>query len=263
MSSNTVAGVDWAGGEWLVIVFEGQSYEGCRFEEDLETILEWEKWSFDPVLADVPIGLPDDEETLEKRDRLDSAARSVISSPSSVFPVPSRTAARTAYLGEDYETVAQKNEQEVSKGLTRQSYHIAAGIGEVNELLRDRDTARDIVVESHPEVCFRGLLGRELKHSKDTAAGVGERLEALGTLLDDPCQALEDITGTLVGDSDEVTIDDVLDALVLGATATQRGDKNFRYLSGIAKEGDDWYVDSKGLPMRMAYWAEGPLVTRG
>ena len=262
MSSNTVAGVDWAGGEWLAVVFEGQSYEDCRLEEDLETILEWENWSFDLVLADVPIGLPDDEETLEKRDRLDSAARSVIFSPSSVFPVPSRTAARAAYQGEDYETVAEKNEQEVSKGLTIQSYHIAAGIGEVDELLRDRETARDIVVESHPEVCFGGLLGRELEHSKDTAAGVGERLEALGTLLNDPCQALEDITGTLVGNSDEVSIDDVLDALVLGVTATQQGSENFRYISGSDEEGDNWHVDSEGLPMRIAYWVEEPIVIR-
>lgn len=258
MGSDTAAGVDWAGGKWLAIVFERGSYVDCRLFDHINGIFEWEERSFDTVLADVPIGLPDGKGTLAQREHVDSLARSTIREPSSVFPVPSRNAARLAHEGKSYEVVADQNREDVEKGLTWPSYHIAAGIGEVDELLGENKHARKVLVESHPEVCFSGLFGDELQHSKNTAQGVGERLETLATVLDNPGEVLESVTGDLVGRPGEVAIDDVIDVLVLGATAAQRGDPRFRYLSGT--EGDtEWNTDSKGLPMRMAYWAEEPL----
>jgi predicted RNase H-like nuclease len=59
-------------------------------------------WNFDRILIDVPIGLPHDEETLKKREMLDSAARSVTGRPGSVFPAPSRGACEAAKADDDY-----------------------------------------------------------------------------------------------------------------------------------------------------------------
>jgi predicted RNase H-like nuclease len=50
----------------------------------------------------------------------------------------------------------------------------------------------------------------------------------------------------LIGESDEIDLDDVLDAIVLGFTSTHAGDQ-LRYLP------DSWVEDPRGLPMRMAF----------
>ena len=255
MSSRLVAGVDWAGGQWLAVIFEDRSYEGCILEEDFAALLEDDDYhSFDLVVVDVPIGLPDDEETLERREKLDSLARSVTGRPSSVFPVPSRGAAKKAYEGSDYEDVADQNEEDIEKGLSQQSYQIAAGIGEVDEFLIKNKDLRETVVEAHPEVCFRGLLGTKLQYSKNTAAGVGERLEALGGLVDTPSTLLEEITIDLIDESAHVDVDDVIDAIALGIVASQTRNE----IRCLPK---DWKRDTEELPMRMVYWAEESLET--
>lgn len=142
--------------------------------------------------------------------------------------------------------MARQNEADIGKGLNRQSYFIASGIGEVDALLRDSDEAREIVVESHPEVCFRGLSGQKLQHSKVSAAGVGERLDALCTEVEGPGTLVQEITRDLVGESEGVEIDDVLDALALGVVAWRPRDE-------ISFLPEDWPTDSKDLPMRFAY----------
>ena len=118
MTSSAVAGVDWAGGEWLVVRFRDGSYDTCRVEPDFETL--WQEHDdLDRILIDVPIGLPDGE-TLVQRERVDSMARSVTGFSSSVFPVPSRGAAAGAHEEAEYdETVAQQNQDDIDKGLTQ------------------------------------------------------------------------------------------------------------------------------------------------
>lgn len=252
MTSRFVAGVDWAGGKWLAVTFRDESYAGCILEEDFEGF--WKKdQTPDLVLVDVPIGLPEDQKTRTDRERVDSLVRSVTGRPRSVFPVPSRGAARVAYKeGAEYEEVARVNQRDIGKGLNKQSYHITHGIGEIDTLLENHEQARTKTVESHPELCFRTLLGRQLQHPKNTAAGVGERLNALRNQIPEPGTLLEQITGDLVGQSTDVDIDDVLDALVLGLVASRTKDE-LMYLP------EDWKTDPEGLPMRMAYWAEEPL----
>lgn len=251
MESRLTAGVDWAGDGWLAVLFENRSYAGCLLISKLSYLFEIDA-DLDLALIDVPIGLPEDSESLAHREEVDSLARSVTGRPSSVFPVPSRSAALAALEGESQETVAQQNESDIGKGLSSQSYHIAHGIGEVDALLRNDARLRDTVVESHPEVCFRALLGRRLEHSKDCAAGVGERLTALETQVEEPGGLIQEITSDLIGESENVEIDDVLDALVLGVTASaDRGE--LQYLP------ESWQSDPEGLPMRMGFRAEEPL----
>jgi hypothetical protein len=46
--SKSVAGVDWAGGKWLGVTFEDNSYEGYILEENFREI--WEDREFDRIL---------------------------------------------------------------------------------------------------------------------------------------------------------------------------------------------------------------------
>ncbi|QAU11526.1 DUF429 domain-containing protein [Halorubrum sp. BOL3-1] len=262
MPTETVAGVDWAGGAWIAVVFDGDDELRCRLEADLETL--WND-SVNRILVDVPIGLPDGPETLAKREAVDSAARSAAERPSSVFPVPSRGACELARDGADYETVSERNRADLDKGLSRQSYHIAPAVGAVDAFLRGDEAARERVMEAHPEVCFRGLSGRALERSKTTAPGVGERLDALDGHLDDPdatlgriCRELVDETSATEGtesvdDTADPTVDDAVDALGLAVVARRPTDE-LRFLPGDATHRDD-----EGIPMRMAYWSDEPL----
>ncbi|MFW6317982.1 MAG: DUF429 domain-containing protein [Halorubrum sp.] len=255
MPTETVAGVDWAGGAWLAVVFDGDDEPEARLEPDLDAL--WNARDFDRILVDVPIGLPGDPETLAKREAVDSAARAAAERPSSVFPVPSRGACELAREGADYETVDERNRADLDKGLSRQSYHIAPAVGAVDAFLRADEAARERVMEAHPEVCFRGLAGRRLDHSKTGAPGVGERLDALDEQLDDPGAALGGICRTLADepavDSADATVDDAVDALGLAVVA-RRPRAELRFLPDGAE-----YRDRAEIPMRMAYWSAEPL----
>lgn len=251
MSNQTVAGVDWAGGRWLVVVISGNEID-CYLERNLESL--WESSTeFDRILIDIPIGLPDNEETLARREELDSLARSVTGKSGSVFPVPSRAACKAARKGADFETVVNKNKTALDKGLSQQSYYIAPAIGEVDAFLRDASTAKETVMEAHPEVCFRGLLGDQLDHSKASAQGVGERLEALDRHLENPGVALEQLCRALVDESTAITVDDVMDALGLCVVASCSEEK-LRTLPENPSE------DSEDIPMQMVYCSKEPLV---
>ncbi|WP_440988375.1 DUF429 domain-containing protein [Haloarchaeobius baliensis] len=249
MASSTVAGVDWAGGQWLVVRLRDGSYDTCSVEPDFETL--WQEHHYlDRILIDVPIGLPD-EGTLAQRERLDSLARSVTGFSSSVFPVPSRGAADLANEDESYEAVAQQNQGDIDKGLRKQSHQLAKAAGQVDAVLQEDDESSEKVIESHPEVCFRGLLGEQLQHKKSWAPGLGERLQAIGEQLEQPGALLGSITGDLIGTEASVDVDDVVDALALAVVA--QTDDDIRYLPA------DPRADSAGIPMRMAYWADERL----
>ena len=253
MSGNTVAGVDWASGDWLAIVFENEEPVDL-LENDFSAIPESHR-DFHRILIDIPIGLPHDDETLEKREKLDSAARTATGRSSSVFPVPSRAACQKAMEGKDYETVVHQNQEDLTKGLTWQSYYIAAGIGELDDYLKDNEAAKETIVESHPEVCFWGLLGHQLSHSKKSAPGIGERLAALDEHLDDPEAVFGQICRDLMGQETDLDTDDVIDALGLAVVAGH-SQKELRFLP----DGEECF-DGEGLPIQMAYWSEESPMT--
>jgi 8-oxo-dGTP diphosphatase len=242
MSGDTVAGVDWSGGDWLAIVFENEEPIDFLPEKDFSAIPESHQ-GFDRILIDVPIGLPHDDETLEKREKLDSAARTVTGQSSSVFPVPSRAACQKAMKGGDYKTVVNQNQENLTKGLTWQSYYIAAGIGEIDDFLKDNEAAKETIIESHLELCFRGLLGHQLSHSKKSAQGLGERFGALDGHHDDPEAVFGQLCRDLVGEQTDVDTDDVVDALGLAVVA-------YYALEELRSLPDgEVYRDEEGLPI--------------
>lgn len=276
MTKVQVAGIDWAGGGWVAVILEDDEALTCRLYSSFESI---PSDDFDEILVDVPIGLPC-EDTLTQREELDAAAREYTERPSSVFPVPSRAAVEMMtdnYPVDDdspydtvkelYRNVSQKNEDEIGKGLSWQSFYIIPGIAAVDEFLphNDDENPDTPISESHPEVCFRGMKGEPLAHPKTSAAGFGERLEALGKFTADQDDldvevrdSVAEMTQNLpenadssdAGSVDDITIDDVLDALALALVAASEK------LSGWPGSGGpgEPLEDETGLPMQMVHW---------
>jgi len=197
-----------------------------------------------PVFVDIPIGLLSQGRgerscDLEAR-RLLSPGRS-----SSVFPTPSRPA---VYAG-SYEESQQRNREALGKGLSKQSWGIVPRIREVDELLLASPEVRGQIREVHPEVCFRGLVGAPMVHSKKTRAGINARLDALERHI----PQVRRIVGEayLEHGGFEAQRDDILDALVAAVCAVHAADCVTIPASPP--------LDDVGIPMEMVYWPAADL----
>ena len=225
-----VAGADACRGGWVAAVFNGRRAEVHVFR-DFDTL--WEKLGseVEVVLADVPIGLPEDG----RQRRCDILARRMLGWPrgASVFPVPCRQA---VYAG-SYREASTINLRVTGRKLSLQSWNICGRIREVDTLLLGCREARERVRETHPEVCFAGLRGEPMRHSKRSRAGVEER-----RLL------LERWSGcTLRGAMKH----DVLDALA-GAVTAWLG-----LAHGFSRLPPEPEYDPKGLRMEILYFSPG------
>jgi predicted RNase H-like nuclease len=191
------------------------------------------------VLVDIPIGLP------EARARgCDASARSVLAPfGSSVFPVPTRQ----AVYAETYEAALEANRKTVGVGLSKQSWGICPKIREVDALLQARPELRGQVREVHPEVCFWGLLGRPVGHSKKTRDGFRARLDVLEEVM--PAAPGHVAEAFLEYGGFEAQRDDIVDALVAAVNAV--------HIESCKTLPSEPERDSTGLPMEMVYWPAG------
>ncbi|WP_083902024.1 DUF429 domain-containing protein [Natronorubrum bangense] len=255
-------GVDWSSGVWVAIVYsEGKNTPSVAVFEAIREI--WEQYgeSAQRIVVDVPIGLceslesdscPCVEEDGEISRQCDDLARTVIGSrSSSVFTAPAREAARLASEGAEYTEVSSKNNSLTGKGLTQQAASISEGIVDVADLLQSYGDS-DMLVEGHPEVCFRAFNGTPLKHSKHTAAGIEERLSTLESVPEYEAGDWRTIAQELRSLEYRVGLDDVLDAFALALTACASHEE-FRRLPS------DPPTDASGLPMQMVYRNETSL----
>jgi len=166
MTERTAIGVDWASGAWLAVVFSGSDLSETRVFDEIETLWDTYQEMVDRIVVDVPIGLCESrdaatyccEETDGELSRqCDDLARTVISPrSSSVFTPPAREAARMAAGDDDsYSVVNTLNKELTGKGLMQQAANISDSIVEVEDLLLEGGGEPDVLVEGHPEVCFR------------------------------------------------------------------------------------------------------------
>lgn len=259
----TYVGVDWSSGAWLTAVLTRKGLSDVRVITDVEEI--WNSYceTARRIVVDVPIGLcgslDSDKCGCEENDgelsrRCDDLARDVIGSrSSSIFTAPCREAARMAVDSDrTYEEVNEKNKELTGKGLTQQAANISAGIVEVEHLLLNGDGDEAVLVEGHPEVCFRALAGQPLAFSKKSAAGVEERISTLESVESYEAPDWRDVSAELREQEHRVEIDDVLDAISLAVTAAASESK-------LQTLPEDPPGDEMGLPMHMVYRAEEPL----
>lgn len=161
---------------------------------------------------DVPIGLP----TTGPR-QADALARKLLGPRrASVFPAPQRWLLNFTdiHRADAYKRRVLKEQTKVQ----RQMFNILPRIRAVDELLQREPTARAIISEVHPELCFWSLNARTpLEHPKRTGEGFAERLSILARFIADPLALITAAHATTkpLG----VNRDDLVDALACLVTA--------------------------------------------
>lgn len=161
------------------------------------------------VLVDVPVGLPEYGERA-----CDAAARASLKARrASIFMAPTRA----AVYADAYAAAGEINRAHGGKGISKQTWNITGKIREVDTLMRTTPRARELIRESHPEIAFAALLGREMAHSKKTSNGIAARLELLQTLYSPASTLYQEALDQYRRRA--LTPDDILDALVLAITA--------------------------------------------
>jgi predicted RNase H-like nuclease len=237
-------GVDRASDGWVAVVFDDREFEEAAVVSEIGRL--WSRYEerTERVLVDVPIGLVGEGEHGRECARL---ARQVVGSRSgSVFTPPVREATRKRR----YPAAKRVNERKTGSSISKQAFAISDAIAAVDKLLQEIGDARAVFAESHPEVCFRAFAGAPLEHSKRTAGGYAERMQALARFDSDAPPVVQQVAAATAGA--DVTVADVLDAVVLAYTA-RPGPGRVRSLP------PDPPLDAKGLPMDIRYRATEPL----
>lgn len=235
----SVVGVDGcrSGWFWVCLTRRGKWEAGI----DAEFSRVWSRWrQADSILVDIPIGLRDSGNVERLCDR---EARRILGAPrsSSVFPAP----CRPALCAGAYRDGSRINERHTGRRLSRQSWNIVGKIREMDDLLRPRHPARNVVREIHPEILFWALHGGEpMRHNKRTEEGYTERIRVLTRHYSDSEEIVACVLSTLP--RKDVGKDDVLDALAAAVTA-RLGARALRSLPEHPER------DSAGLPMEIVY----------
>jgi predicted RNase H-like nuclease len=221
---DTVLGVDWARGCWVVVALDGDDVT-ITTEPTMCNV-----WRDSPdagaILVDIPIGLP--ETAPRECDR--AAASRLGGRHSSVFDVPCRAAVEA----DGYEAARDAN----GGRLGSQSWGLVPRIREVDCFLDAHPEAEACVYESHPEVCyatFAARTGADDPGSKRDADGLDARLSILERVDEGVGAQVRDFVERRRDDSQwhhriqSGRLDDVLDAAVLALTA-RRGPDAFGVL---------------------------------
>lgn len=212
------------------------------------------KWSlhttFDDIFAvynqaqcffvDIPIGLP-----VSGTREADGAARAALPShlKSSIFNVPVRDAVYAATKQE----AKSINKQLTGKSLSEQSLGIAKKILEADVFLQKNRQWRDMVFESHPELGFVTLTGKETRFRKKDLLGGLERLRIIEKYVPEVENILAEIRKC--HPISKVASDDILDAFILALSANKcKGTPKF-----FPQDKKTPPRDTTGLPMAIWY----------
>lgn len=133
------------------------------------------------------------------------------------------------------------NHNIVGKKITLQSWGNVPKIYEVDTFLRRTDSARDVFMETHPEVIFWAFSGKPMRYTKKYGLGFAERIQAL--LLHQP-NAMELVSEVFDSYQSSLEDDDALEAVACAVAA------QCSTLLTMPKTPE---VDDEGLPMQIVY----------
>ena len=198
----------------------------------------------DLILVDIPIGLPTVGHRESAFRQCDEEARGELGvRKSSVFPVPCRGALE--YLRDELEIgrtddalkerawkwknarpALNDRKPPVRRGegrMTAQSFAILSKIAEVDDLLRESVRAKQVIRETHPEVCFWALnpKGKPMKFTKKHGLGFHDRV----CLLDEHRPGAKNAIIKACKGHRGVGSDDIVDAMACAVTALLALDK--------------------------------------
>jgi predicted RNase H-like nuclease len=238
-ATRTFIGIDGCRAGWFCVLLDGGDNWSCRVVPDAHALGELAR-AADSVLIDIPIGLPDSGPDGRLCDR---EARRLLGRgrASSVFPAP----ARSTLAAGDYPQALELNRAATGRGLSRQAWNIVPKIREIDTLLHANKDLQGVIRESHPELCFWGLNGRQAMHcNKKQQEGQQQRLRVLAGIFPQ-CRALFK-RACAEYPRREVARDDIIDAMVCAVTAKQG------YGSYLALP-DTPVRDGTGLAMEIVY----------
>jgi predicted RNase H-like nuclease len=236
MTNDFYVGVDSCRAGWFyTAITDGV---GCETAVAHDVKCLWNKFNkADLILIDIPIGLP-----FVSSRACDILARRFLGpgKGSSVFPPP----CREALYANNYPEACEINQKILGKKISKQAYGIALKIREVDEFLQSHPQARKKIRETHPEVCFRALAGKPIKHPKKTDEGFSERHAILAKYLPETKKIINDALSSFK--RKEVKGDDILDSMVAAIAAVF--DKNL--LISLPENPE---TDKTNLPMEIVY----------
>lgn len=225
-------GVDGCKDGWIAAVIEDGILNVKRYDSILQLVETYP--AFDGFLIDMAIGLQESADDV----RPDDEARKLLAPRSStIFPVP----ARQAVNADGEAAQKQANISVLGKSLAKQSMAIISKIRELDAFLEEHQEYKNVICESHPELCFARLNGAVVLSRKKEFAGFSERVHILSEYLNK--ENLEELWN--LAKSLQCNPDDIIDAVCLAVTA------------GLKAQGDCETVqkapqkDGKGLLMQM------------
>jgi predicted RNase H-like nuclease len=232
-------GIDGCRAGWFCVLLDQGDNWSCRVAPDASAVGKL-AMAADSVLIDIPIGLPDAGPDGRLCDR---EARRMLGRgrASSVFSAPARgTLAATGYP-----LALELNRAATGRGLSRQAWNIVPKIREIDTLLCNNRSLQGVMRESHPELCFWALNGRQaMRYNKKHQEGRQERLHVLQGAFPH-CHALFEQACARYPRR-EVARDDIIDAMVCAVTAKQ-GDGHYQAVLATPAR------DGQGLAMEIVY----------
>ena len=107
------------------------------------------------------------------------------------------------------------NLEHLGKSLSAQTINIIPKIKELDDFLAEHSEYKNVLCESHPEVCFARLKGKLLDNKKKTSEGQKERKAVLSRYLE--ADTLDQITTK--AKELRCKSDDIMDAVCLAVAA--------------------------------------------
>ncbi len=216
-----MTGIDGAKGGWIVCKIINEEIN-IFFSPKIPNIEE-------KTLIDIPIGIPEN-----RFRRCDIQAKQILSKRSgSIFLVP----VRQALYANTYEEALKINRKFTGKGFPKQLWNIRKKIQEIDQILISNPRFSEILIESHPEICFLKLSGKLLPPKK-TPQGFLTRIEILENLL----PGFKRKTHKIFQKFQKYKYD-ILDACILAAA--------LKFPLSFIPEQPEY--DVFGIPMRIAY----------
>ena len=164
-----VAGLDGCRAGWTAVLLkDGQFAEAGLFPRAEDVLTRWDDVVV--VAIDIPIGLPDASTSYLRA--ADAAAKAFLGpAGASVFP----TLPREVLEAPDFQTALALSRELFGKGISKQSYALAAKILEVDEFAKSERSVHEV----HPEVSFRAMPGGPKLYSKKSWNGLMQRKQRL------------------------------------------------------------------------------------
>lgn len=230
--NGTFIGVDGCRGGWIGAVLQEGELTVKRYPT-VAAIME-EHSEFNEFLIDMIMGLQGDKTQV----RPEAAARSLLKERSStLFPAP----ARQAVYAENTAGAYEENVRILGKKFTPLTVGIIPKIRELDEFLQANPKYKNVLKESHPEICFSILKGGVLRTKKSESDGIKERSEIIRRYL----RGFDEEKATSLGKTLKCKTDDILDAVCLAIAANLTGQGHYSILP------EKPMMDDTGLYMRL------------